>query len=440
MSVAVSSVQLLTAGDGSGSSTPTLRRTFCNSPLLQKAKFKDLSPRFPRNRFALAGGFSKTRIKINVSGTIFETLETTLDRFPKTLLGDKTKRSKHYDSIQRCLFFDRCRISFEAILFYYQSGGYLIRPTDKDMTDFEKECFFYGLEETAILSMKEREGYARHEAPSQDAVDKTCCSSLHSFLENPNSSKPAKVFAVLSMLMIVGSVILACLSTMSQFRDDHASSIFNSPLSVIELIMNIFFGLELILRFISAPKKFSFWKSPLNILDLFAVVPYFIFFAFDDTQITYLGFIKAFRTIRVLRFLRFSRHSDTLRVVINILSSSVRDLLTVVFCMLLMSISWGSLAYYIEVGSEETQFISILDGMWWAIQTIVCLGYGDIVPVTFPGKVAGSIVAAVGALTLTVPLLSIGGRYLQMYSRTFSINCSLDINENDKANSKQQSL
>eukprot|EP00795_Rhopilema_esculentum_P017670 gene17670-9323_t len=227
---------------------------------------------------------------------------------------------------------------------------------------------------------------------------------------------------------------------MSQFRDDHASSIFNSPLSVIELIMNIFFGLELILRFISAPKKFSFWKSPLNILDLFAVVPYFIFFAFDDTQITYLGFIKAFRTIRVLRFLRFSRHSDTLRVVINILSSSVRDLLTVVFCMLLMSISWGSLAYYIEVGSEETQFISILDGMWWAIQTIVCLGYGDIVPVTFPGKVAGSIVAAVGALTLTVPLLSIGGRYLQMYSRTFSINCSLDINENDKANSKQQSL
>ena len=434
--MALSSAQLATVGDGSGIGTPILRRRVAsNSPVLYRCS----SGRIKKYKKEGYPTIKQSRVRINVSGTIFETFEATLARFPETLLGDKFKRIPYYDKEQHCLFFNRCRISFEAILFFYQSPGCLVRPMDKDMLAFEQECVFYGLSDDAILRMKEREGYARHEPNSAEVADKTYREKLYDFLEQPNSSVPARIFALLSITTMVTSVFIACITTIPRMRDgDSSTSIFGSPLSLAEFSMNLFFALELILRFISAPNRACFVKSPMNAVDIFAIFPYFLIFAIDETQISKLGFIKAFRTIRVLRFLRFSRHSDTLRVVMNILSNSVQDLFTVVFCMLLMSIVWGSLAFYIELGTENTQFVSIPEGMWWAIQTIVCLGYGDVVPITLPGKIAAAAVAAVGALTLTVPLLSIGGRYLQMYSRTFSINNPNDISDEENQNGGKQ--
>ena len=57
---------------------------------------------------------------------------------------------------------------------------------------------------------------------------------------------------------------------------------------------------------------------------------------------------------------------------------------------------FGSLTYYIENGEEDTGFYSIPQGMWWAVQTLTSLGYGDFAPVTFLGKVVGSCCAVCG--------------------------------------------
>ena len=429
--MALSSAHLLAARDSSNIGTPVLRRATSRLPV-PYSKLSICAGENPRDEHIT---IKQNRVRINVSGTMFETFEATLARFPETLLGDKSKRLPYFDEQRQCLFFNRCRISFEAILFFFQSHGCLIRPCDKNILDFEQECIFYGLSDDVILNMKEREGYARHDPRKLETTHRTYREKFHDFLEHPNSSFPARCFAVLSLSTVVASVFMACITTIPHIRsEDSSTSLLKNPLSLAEFVMNTFFGLELILRFFSAPNRSSFIKSPMNAVDTFAVFPYFIIFAVDKTQIANLGFIKALRTIRVLRFLRFSRHSDTLRVVLNILSSSVQDLFTVVFCMLLMSIVWGSLAFYIELGTENTQFTSIPEGMWWAIQTVVCLGYGDVVPVTLPGKIAAATVAVVGALTLTVPLLSIGGRYLQMYSRTFAVSNSLDVTDEEAGN------
>src|ERR1044071_1667530 len=61
----------------------------------------------------------------NVSNIVFETYYL---RFPDTLLGDADRRCRYYDSIRNEFFFDRNRLSFDAILYYYQSGGRLRRP------------------------------------------------------------------------------------------------------------------------------------------------------------------------------------------------------------------------------------------------------------------------------------------------------------------------
>lgn len=68
------------------------------------------------------------RIVINVSGLRYETRRGTLERFPRTLLGDERRRQRFYDQSRDEYFFDRNRLSFDAVLYYYQSGGKLRRP------------------------------------------------------------------------------------------------------------------------------------------------------------------------------------------------------------------------------------------------------------------------------------------------------------------------
>lgn len=57
-----------------------------------------------------------------VSGLRFETQLRTLNQFPDTLLGDPARRLRYFDPLRNEYFFDRNRPSFDAILYYYQSG------------------------------------------------------------------------------------------------------------------------------------------------------------------------------------------------------------------------------------------------------------------------------------------------------------------------------
>ena len=60
---------------------------------------------------------------LSISGEIYETRIKTLERFPKTLLGDRDKRMHYYSEMSKLYFLNRNRIFFDAILFYYQSNG-----------------------------------------------------------------------------------------------------------------------------------------------------------------------------------------------------------------------------------------------------------------------------------------------------------------------------
>uniref|UniRef100_A0A182MB49 Potassium channel tetramerisation-type BTB domain-containing protein n=1 Tax=Anopheles culicifacies TaxID=139723 RepID=A0A182MB49_9DIPT len=73
-----------------------------------------------QNHPSLAG---KQCERMNVSGLRFETQLRTLNQFPDTLLGDPDRRLRYFDPLRNEYFFDRNRPSFDAILYYYQSGS-----------------------------------------------------------------------------------------------------------------------------------------------------------------------------------------------------------------------------------------------------------------------------------------------------------------------------
>jgi hypothetical protein len=85
------------------------------------------------------------KVIINVSGLRFETRASTLQRYPHTLLGDKQRRAEFFDYMNNEYFFERHRSSFEAVLYFYQSGGRLTRPENISAEIFLEEIKFFDL-------------------------------------------------------------------------------------------------------------------------------------------------------------------------------------------------------------------------------------------------------------------------------------------------------
>ena len=52
--------------------------------------------------------------------------------------------------------------------------------------------------------------------------------------------------------------------------------------------------------------------------------------------------------------------------------------------------------------TDRRNFHSLGDGLWWALETITTVGYGDVVPSSGTGRVIGAIVMVSGIAFLTV--------------------------------------
>ena len=91
-----------------------------------------------------------------MGGLRYETQIRTLNQFPDTLLGDPSRRIRYFDPVRNEYYFDRHRNCFEAIIYYYQSGGRLRRPVNVPLDVFSEEIQFYELGEYAITKFRYR--------------------------------------------------------------------------------------------------------------------------------------------------------------------------------------------------------------------------------------------------------------------------------------------
>jgi len=83
------------------------------------------------------------KLRINVSGHVFETWRHTLEKYPDTLMGSDEKEY-FYDERTDEYFFDRDPDLFRNILSYYRTGK-LHYPKNECIMSFDDEMAFFGL-------------------------------------------------------------------------------------------------------------------------------------------------------------------------------------------------------------------------------------------------------------------------------------------------------
>ena len=358
------------------------------------------------------------RIVLNLSGDIFETFERTLKRYPETLLGDVNKRQRYFNLTSGEYFFDRSRLCFGAILYFYQSNGILSCPPDISVDVFVAECKFFEIPDAAIERMAIKEGMIpKFRNPHDMNQSRTFRARVWDISENPETSTAARLYAIFSLTVIWLSILSACLETVPSLKGK-SEKLEENPWALLELVLNSWFLIELLTRFISSPSTKTFAQSSLNWIDVVAVIPYFIIFIFTPNEVSSLGFLRILRFVRVFRLFRLSKHSRKLYVIGEIIKSSLADFQLFLICLYMLVTLGGSFMYYVEgYNSSSTGFTSIPNSLWWAIQTITTLGYGDIVPVTIVGRCLAASFMALGVLTITLPVLSIVIKFMAMYSK-----------------------
>ncbi|XP_064480783.1 potassium voltage-gated channel protein Shaker-like isoform X2 [Ornithodoros turicata] len=385
------------------------------------------------------------RVVINVSGLRFETQLRTLNQFPDTLLGDPGRRIRYFDPLRNEYFFDRNRPSFDAILYYYQSGGRLRRPVNVPLDVFAEEIKFYELGEGTFNKFREDEGFIKEEERALPA--RQFQRRVWLLFEYPESSQAARVVAIISVVVILLSIVIFCLETLPEFKhyrmfpaannmtrvvEDEVPKI-TEPFFLIETCCIVWFTFELFVRFCACPCKIAFFKDVMNSIDLVAIVPYFItlgtviareregpsFLPPDkgSNQAMSLAILRVIRLVRVFRIFKLSRHSKGLQILGRTLRASMRELGLLIFFLFIGVILFSSAVYYAEADSDRSYFKSIPDAFWWAVVTMTTVGYGDMRPVGVWGKIVGSLCAIAGVLTIALPVPVIVSNFNYFYHR-----------------------
>lgn len=217
------------------------------------------------------------------------------------------------------------------------------------------------------------------------------------------------------------------------FQSHHASpnstapmphfSPFQDPFFVVETICICWFSFELVMRFACSPSKMHFFKDMMNIIDFFAIIPYFVTLGTElarskgGTPAMSLAIIRVIRLVRVFRIFKLSRHSKGLQILGQTLKASLRELALLIFFLFIGVVIFSSAVYFAEVDNPGTAFTSIPEAFWWAVVSMTTVGYGDMYPETVGGKLVGSMCAIAGVLTISLPVPVIVSNFSYFYHR-----------------------
>ncbi|KAK2573429.1 Potassium voltage-gated channel subfamily A member 1 [Acropora cervicornis] len=371
---------------------------------------------------------SDDRVVINVSGMIFETRKNTLSCFPQTLLGNEEKRRQFYVAELDEYFFNRNRAAFEAILYYYQSRGRLKRPVDVPMCIFKREIEFFQLGDDVLSDIRMKEGYITLHTENREYPKNKLQRMIWELFDQPDTSTLASFLAIFSVVIILLAIVLSILETVpsikpkkitsgntTNFTTAEISTGIRSTWFLSELAFNAWFTFEYLVRLITCPNKFQFFTSLLNFIDLAAIAPFYIMLLLDSSKTTSVSVLRILRIVRVFRIFKLSRYSKSLQIIGYCVLESVRELGLLILCLFFSVVVSASLLYYIELGSTNTDFISVPATFWFSLQTITTIGYGDMVPHDPFAKLVSAACAIFGAVTLALPVLTFVSNFNTLY-------------------------
>ncbi|ALU44902.1 ion transporter [Pseudoalteromonas rubra] len=221
----------------------------------------------------------------------------------------------------------------------------------------------------------------------------------------------AKLLSGFIVLLIVGNVIAVILESYAPIgeRYHHVFTAFN-------LFSVIVFTIEYLARvwictespeFTPLPPwlaRLKYIVGPVALIDLIAIAPFFLSFILP-LDLRYL------RMLRMLRLLKLTHYFKGLRLFVSVLKQELPTIGAAMFIMLVLVILSASVMYSVEHTAQPDEFSSIPSAIWWSVVTMTTVGYGDVIPVTFLGKLIAIFIMLLGVGVVALPAAMLAARF-----------------------------
>lgn len=215
--------------------------------------------------------------------------------------------------------------------------------------------------------------------------------SLKSIIER-RDTRAGRLFDTFIQSLIVLSLVSFSIETLP---DLSPSAI--SILQGIELFSVAIFTIEYLARIFVADHKIKFIFSFYGLVDLFAILPFYLTSGID------LRALRAFRFLRLFRALKLVRYSSAIIRIKNALIIAREEfVLFIAVSALLLYLSAVGI-YYFENEAQPEVFTSIFSSLWWTVSTLTTVGYGDIYPITAGGRIFTFFILIIGLGLVSVP-------------------------------------
>jgi len=199
------------------------------------------------------------------------------------------------------------------------------------------------------------------------------------------------VFALCIQTLILISIISFSIETLPGLSQES-----QDLLHIIEVTTVLIFTVEYLLRIIVADKKSSFIFSFYGIIDLIAILPFYLTVGLD------LRSFRIFRLLRIFLVFKLTRYSKALDRLLRAFQLVRTDLALCMMATIVFVYLYAVGIYYFENPAQPDQFKSVFHSLWWAVATLTTVGYGDIYLITVGGKIFTFVILMIGLGIITI--------------------------------------
>ena len=206
------------------------------------------------------------------------------------------------------------------------------------------------------------------------------------------ATKSGRYFTFFIHSLIILSLITFSLETLPDL-----SVQWRGILSTLEIFIVTIFTIEYLLHLYLAKKRIRFIFSFYGIIDLLAVLPFYLTGGLD------LIGLRIFRILRLMKIFKLFRYNKAMSRFQRAFEIAKEELIIFGFIALVMFYFSAVGIYYFENPAQPEAFKSVFHSLWWALITLTTVGYGDMFPITAGGKIFTFFVLSTGLGVVAVP-------------------------------------